>query len=147
MDDETGREATSGERPGEDVALPPKAVLTLDHVFDALGHPRRRYICYTLPAEDEWTLTDLATKLAAWEHDVAEVEVTPEQRDRVYVSLYHAHIPKLVDDGIVTLDEVTETVEPAENAAQVLQALAGIGSSVDAAQEEHARGEIDAEED
>jgi hypothetical protein len=61
----------------------------------------------------------------------------------VYVSLHHIHVPKLVDGGIITFDEATETITAAENAAQVLAALEGMGASIDTNQETHARGDMD----
>ncbi|MFC5367251.1 DUF7344 domain-containing protein [Salinirubrum litoreum] len=138
VDDERG--SRSGELPAGD--LPPREILDLDHVYEALGHPRRRYLCYTLLEDAQWSLTDLATKIAAWEADVPEHAVGPDQRERVYVSLYHAHVPKLVDEGIVTFDEETETITAAENAEQVLAALSGMGASLDGDQETHARGDM-----
>lgn len=126
----------------ESDAAPP-AILELDHVFEALSTSRRRYLCYTLLESQEWTLGDLATKVAAWETDSPEQEVTSQQRETVYVSLYHVHIPKLVDDGIVTFDEETETIAPGEHTDQVLAVLEGIGASLDASQEAHAREEMD----
>ncbi|NKE35787.1 hypothetical protein GWG54_08130 [Natronococcus sp. JC468] len=131
-------------RPGNDPP-PPRGILELDHVYEALGHPRRRYLCYTLLEDTEWSLTDLATKLAAWENDRPEHEVTARQRERAYVSLYHAHVPKLVDEGVITFDDASETIAAAENAAQVLAALEGMGASVDSTQETHARSEMDDE--
>lgn len=118
-------------------------LLEIDHVYEALGHPRRRYLCYTLLEDAEWSLTELATKLAAWENDVPERTVTDHQRDQVYVALYHAHVPKLVDEGVISFDEVSETITAAEQADQVLRALEGIGASLDAEQEVHARSEMD----
>lgn len=123
--------------------IPSREILELDHVFEALGHPRRRYLCYTLLEATEWTLTDLATKIAAWEQDVPESEVDDEQRERVYVSLYHGHIPKLVHEDVLKFDEESETITPSENAQQVLAALEGLGASLDSNQETHARGEMD----
>ncbi|WP_425438212.1 DUF7344 domain-containing protein [Natronorubrum halalkaliphilum] len=107
-----------------------------------MGHPRRRYVCYTLLEDTQWTLTDLSTKIAAWENDIPEHAVTSDQRERVYVSLYHAHVPKLIDEGIVAFDDVTEMITPVENADQVLAALNGMGASLDSAQETHARGDM-----
>lgn len=125
---------------------PPQEILVLDHVYEALGHPRRRYLCYTLLEDTKWALTDLATKIAAWENDISEHAVTNHQRERVYVSLYHAHVPKLVDEGVITFDHVTEMITPAENAEQVLAALKGMGASLDSDQETHARGDMDDQE-
>jgi hypothetical protein len=127
--------------------LPPEGILELDHVYDAVGHPRRRYLCYTLLAETEWSLTDLATKIAAWEGDVPEHAVPVRHQETVYVSLYHAHVPKLVEDDIITFDAMSETIRPAENAPQVLHALNGMGASLDASQETHARREMNDHEE
>ena len=126
-----------------DTQLPPRDILDIETVYEALGHSRRRYLCYTLLEDTEWSLTDLATKIAAWENDVPEHAVTEDQREEVYVSLYHAHVPKLVDEGVITFDDVTETITTAEHAQQVLTALEGIGASLDSNQEQHARGDMD----
>lgn len=133
--------AASDVTPSEDAPALSPDVLELDPVYEALGHPRRRYLCYTLLEDVEWSLTDLATKIAAWEHDVAAADVTAARRKRVYVSLYHAHVPKLVDEGVITFDETTERIAAGEHAAQVLAALRGMGASLDSDQEEHARGD------
>lgn len=144
MEDSTNGTAGSGTS-ATDEPLPPPGILELDHVYRALAHPRRRYLCYTLLENTEWSVTALATKIAAWEHGVSEDAVTERDRERVLVSLYHAHIPKLVDDDIVDFDDATETIRPAGNAEQVLAALEAMGGSLDSRQESHARGEIDDE--
>lgn len=129
----------------DDHSLSPD-ILEIDHVYEALGHPRRRYLCYTLLESQEWSLTDLATKITAWENEIPEYEVTADQREWVYISLYHAHVPKLVDEDIIAFDDRTETISTAENAAQVLTALEGMGASLDSAQEKHARDDMDDQE-
>jgi hypothetical protein len=117
----------------------PQDILELDHVYEALGHPRRRYLCYTLLESTEWSLPELAVKIVAYENDCSTSEVTDHQRERVYVSLYHVHVPKLVDEEVIQFDETTETITPGPNAQQVLLALEGMGATIDAQQEEHAR--------
>jgi hypothetical protein len=139
MSRDTGAESNESAAAG---ISPSRALLELDHVYEALGHPRRRYLCYTLLEETEWTLGELATKIAAWDDGVPESAVTDGRRDRVYVSLYHAHVPKLVDDGVVDFDEANGTITAAENAEQVLAVLEGMGASLDGNQEIHARGEM-----
>ncbi|WP_276276369.1 DUF7344 domain-containing protein [Haloarcula regularis] len=132
MDGDSNRdeEATSDESASPETELPPSpAFLELDPVYEALGHPRRRYLCYTLLEDTEWSLNDLATKIVAWETDVPEHAVTEAQREEVYVSLYHAHVPKLVDEGVITFDEATERITTAEHADQVLAALEAMGQS------------------
>ncbi|WP_254271601.1 DUF7344 domain-containing protein [Haloarcula marina] len=149
MDGEPGGDkgSTSDVPESPEKELPPPNFLEIEPIYEALGHPRRRYLCYTLLKDTEWSLNDLATKIVAWETDVPEHAVTEDQREEVYISLYHAHIPKLVAEGVVTFDEGTERVTAAEHADQVLTALEGMGGSLDAAQETHARSEMDERED
>jgi len=124
---------------------PSEDILELDFVFEALGHPRRRYLCYSLLSSSRWTLTELATKLVAWEQDIPEDDVTESTRDEMYVSLYHTHIPKLSELAIVRFEDgATEKVIIADrNAVQVLAALEGAGGSVDTSQEAHAKRDYD----
>lgn len=126
---------------------PPAEILELDFVYEALSHPRRRYLCYSLLSGTRWTLRELATKLVAWEQDCPEQDVAEYEIDDVYVSLYHVHLPKLVKLGIVEFEdgEDEEVVVAAENAVQVLAVLEGAGASLDALQEEHARSEYETE--
>lgn len=124
----------------------PTQVLQMDHVFEALSHSRRRYLCYLLLEATEWTLSDFAVKIASFETDNPESEVSKHQRDQVYLALYHVHIPKLVEDDVVVFDEMTEVVRPGPNAQQMLLGLAGIGTILDAQQEAHARSEVDDDE-
>lgn len=115
--------------------------LGLDPVFSALGHPRRRYLLYTLVENgNEATLTDLATKLAAWEEDIPVANVSDAQRDHMYVSLYHAHVPHLRASGIVDYKEGNdEILVRAQHTDQVQAVLDRTGASDDARQERHAR--------
>lgn len=115
------------------------SVLGLDHVYSALSHPRRRYLMYALAENSEWTLNDLATKLVAWEEGIDEAAVEPHQRDQRYVSLYHTHVPKLVEEGVIEYDHDAETIARGNHAEQVFAVLAGAGSSLDIAQEQHAK--------
>lgn len=137
-------EVTSDASASREKQLPPPNILEIEPIYEALGHPRRRYLCYTLLEHTEWSLSDLATKIAAWENDVPEHAVTEDQREEAYVALYHAHVPKLVDEGVITFDEATETIATAEHAEQVLTALEGMGASLDSNQETHARSDMDA---
>jgi len=143
MADESRDGSAAGHGYSSDTASIPTSILEIDHVYDALGHTRRRYLCYTLLEDTEWTLDELARKIAAWEHDIPTDDVTDQQAEQMYVSLSHAHVPKLVDDGILTFEESTEGITAGQNAQQVLTALEGMGASLDSTQEAHARGERD----
>ena len=115
----------------------------MDHVFEALAHPRRRYALYTLLEDTEVSLQDLAEQITAWEDEAPEETLYDDEVEQVYVSLYHNHVQKLVEDGIVEFDEATETIEPGPNAEQVLTVLEASGGSLDSQQEKHARNNTD----
>ncbi len=86
-----------------------ESILELQPVFEAIAHPRRRYLVYTLAEETEWSLDDLGTKLAAWETDTAEANIATLTRQEMYTSLYHTHVPKLVDlDVIESIFEIVD---------------------------------------
>ena len=121
--------AAAGELPDQAVLSP--AVIELDHIYEVLSHPRRRYLCYALLEDAVWSLHDLAEAVAAWEHTDGPETPTDQRHRAVYVSLYHAHVPKLVEEGVLLFDESTETVAPGENATQVLLALRGISPGLD----------------
>ena len=122
-------------------------VLELQPVFEAIAHPRRRYLVYTLAEETKWSLDDLATKLAAWETDTPEANIATITRQEMSTSLYHTHIPKLVDLAVIEFDAATETITPGPHAVQVLTVLEGAGGSLDNRQETHARSELDRGDD
>lgn len=127
------------ENPEPDRPHSAPSLLELDHVFEALAHPRRRYLIYTLLEDEERPLEYVAGEVIAWEKDIPVESVTDADRERIFVSLYHNHIPKLVEDDIVEFVEADETIKPAANAEQVLNVLESAGGSGDSEQEDHAR--------
>jgi len=128
---------SSGEAPSP---MPAESVLELDEVFSALSHPRRRYLLYTLVNGNcEETLTELATKIAAWEQDKTTGDVTQEERRRVHASLYHSHVPKLADLGIIEYHEGEDIIVRTRDTEQVQAVLNGAGAELDSRQEMHAR--------
>jgi len=138
LDDEVG---TGPVIAVSELQTPSEEVLELEHVYEALAHPRRRYLCYLLLAEPVWTLTELAAEIAAREDGSPDAAVDDGDLERVCVSLYHAHVPKLVDWKVVSFDEETETVAIAENAEQVLDALVAVGATLEETLESETGGD------
>lgn len=142
MRHDDGRDTVSGSAPPAGEELPSPKLLELDHVYQAMANPRRRYICYRLPGTEERSLSDLATEIAAWENGIPESEVSDDQHTRVYIALYHNHAPKLAAEGIVEFDETAETVRPGPNASQVRTALRAMGANEDGPAERAAEREV-----
>lgn len=123
----------------------PKSHLETNDMFKALTHERRRYLLYTLFEDDVWSLEDLARKLAAWENDVPEDAIDQAEIDGVYASLYHAHVPKLVEFGILEFDRRDERISRGPGAKPTLDVLEHTGGSGAEGMERHARGNTDDE--
>ncbi|SEH14717.1 hypothetical protein SAMN04487967_1734 [Natronorubrum sediminis] len=136
--DSGGKDSNSPADETQQEPVFPDRLLEMDTEFLVLSHPRRRYLLYTLAERPQWSLRELATKLAAWELDVPEETITVDERNKVYVSLMHAHVPKLVDHDVVDFDRERETISKGEYADQILKSLAGFGASTDSDQESHA---------
>lgn len=142
MDDSNDQNASASARDRDDAGFPESAI-DQDTLFEALAHERRRYLLYTLMEDESWSLLELARKLAAWEEDVSEADADETVVERTYASLYHAHVPKLADLGIIEFDRETETITKGENAEQVLHVLELTGGSNAVSLENHARSDRD----
>ncbi|ELZ15558.1 hypothetical protein C477_17830 [Haloterrigena salina JCM 13891] len=64
-------------------------------------------------------LADLADEVAALENDTGTTDVSKADAKDVYVSLYHADVPKLAAADIVEYDQVQNTVTLTRNAAEL----------------------------
>lgn len=89
--------------------------ISKNDAFYILQNPRRRAVLrYLLEHEDEeqFTLSDLTEEVAAWEHETTVQELTYDERQRVYISLYQSHLPALDEYGIIEYDKARGTVAP-----------------------------------
>lgn len=86
----------------------------LNETFDVLTHPYRRYVLYYLTNEAEVVnIGTLVAAVAAWDGNHAGSEPGTDNRD-VKTALHHIHFPKLVDAGIITVDEKTVSINSGE---------------------------------
>lgn len=81
-----------------------------DALFGALADFRRRNALTTLLAHGELPLPDLADEVTVAERDRPLSDVDPETVLDVYLSLYHTHVPKLADAGLVAYDQERDFV-------------------------------------
>lgn len=84
---------------------------TLDATFDVLSNRRRREALRCLAAHDEpMALADLADEVAVAERGGPITDIPAEAVKRVYVSLYHTHVPNLENAGFVRYDQERDLV-------------------------------------
>ena len=73
--------------------------------YEALAHENRRYVLTALcESETPLSLTELAVELVDERSDVVEVGVDRTAVERQKIELYHRHLPKLDDSGLVDFD-------------------------------------------
>ncbi|GAA0196514.1 hypothetical protein ACFFQF_32930 [Haladaptatus pallidirubidus] len=114
-----------GDQPGEQsVKTPAERQLEsagLDRVYDALTDRRRRYILHCLKrSRTPMALADIADSIVRWETNEEPVDV-PAERERIYVSLYHYHVPKLADANLVSFDVPKKRVSLCESDEAAIQ--------------------------
>ncbi|WP_245781370.1 DUF7344 domain-containing protein [Halopelagius inordinatus] len=101
----------------------------MDHEtpFEALSDRTRRLAFSCLEDRDgSVPVESLAADVVAARDDVRSDEVSDDERRAATVQLYHVHLPKLDEAGLVRFDHEDETVARttggvAEQTAQILQ--------------------------
>lgn len=103
-----------------------------DDIYHILQTRRRRDVLrYLRDADGPMTLRELAEEIAADEHGTTVENLTSSQRQRVYISLYQSHLPKLDTRGIVDYDKDRGIVESTPLASRFDPYLSGSEPSTD----------------
>ncbi len=94
--------------------------MLVDDFFEILASPRRRYILHCLRTHDSpLALADVADEVAVYENESNITDISAEEIKRVYISLYHTHIPKLAERGLVTYSQERDLVTLSETGKQL----------------------------
>lgn len=89
---------------------PQTGQITLDELHSSLASERRRLVLSYLVTHSEVALSidDLVDVVVGCETP----HVGPQsQRSRIEIDLYHVHLPKLADAGVIDYDPVAETAQ------------------------------------
>lgn len=106
----------SGDRPTEG----PGKSLSPDDLFALLSHHRRRYVIECLDRYGSpMPLPDVADECIVMEHQTALDDIPAETVKRMYMSLYHCHIPKLVEVDAVEYDQESDSVAVGPTATEL----------------------------
>lgn len=88
-------------------------------VFEVLSNRRRRFVIHALKrADDPPDVSELSRYVTAWELDIDPEDVPYENRHNVHSTLKRTHLPKLQENGIVTVDE-DDVVRPAPGLKEI----------------------------
>lgn len=115
----------TGNSPKADVAgCGDSDVLSLDVVCDLLANQRRQYVlACLLDHRQAIAMTDLTDDVAIRENERPLTEIPKEAVQTIATSLYHVHIPKLVDAGAVEYDQERDLVRVSETTDLVERVL------------------------
>lgn len=89
--------------------------LPADEMFHLLQNARRRHVLRYLFAHEgsePFEMRDIAEDVAIRENDTTYQQLTSNQRQRAYISLYQCHLPKLDDKGVINYNQSRGMVEP-----------------------------------
>lgn len=100
------------------------AALTPETAFQLLSHPTRLGLLECLSDHDETlALADASEEIACAVEDKPLQAIKADSVKRIYMALYHSHIPKLVDHDIVTYDQEHDLVALTERGHQLAEYL------------------------
>ena len=97
----------------------PVQTIEKDDVFHILQSSRRRLVlAYLREQNKEVTMRELSKQVAAWENNKPIHELTPDEKQRIYVSLYQGHLEKLEEHNIITYDRERGLIARTEAASR-----------------------------
>ncbi|MCU4925340.1 hypothetical protein OB905_04975 [Halobacteria archaeon AArc-dxtr1] len=86
---------------------------TVDEALSVVTNERRRLFLQVMREyEEAVTLPDAAEAVASRETGREVVEISAEQIANVYISLYHDHLPRLVDVDLLEYEQERDLVRP-----------------------------------
>ena len=112
-------ESDSESRPESGTARRPGEELSVDAIYDLVTSSRRREVLSLfVTREQPLTLRDLTHGVAQAEEGAEITDISQERVAEIRITLYHVHLPKLAEHGVVSVDEKRDVVEPTENLDQ-----------------------------
>lgn len=94
----------------------------LDTYFTVLSNQRRRYILNSLGEyETPMALADLADEVAVREYDSPVTDISAEEVKEISISLYHVHIPRMEDAGLIDYNQDDDLVTLLEDGQELIE--------------------------
>lgn len=85
-------------------------------VFEMMKNHRRRYVLrYLVMNNGRVVLDNLTEHVAAWEQDKPIEAISPQERKRVYISLYQNHLPKMDTVSAISYDKPSGAIKRGEH--------------------------------
>lgn len=95
-----------------------------DTAFDLLRHTHRRLLLACLAEHaDPITLPDAAEEVTRSAHEARIENVDAETVRRIYLTLYHRHVPKLVDADVVRYSQEGDLIGLTDPGADLVERM------------------------
>lgn len=107
-----------------------------DSLFEVLGHARRRHTMRVLKEHESVALADVADEISVQEAGRSIGQIDPEAVQEVYLSLYHVHVPKLVNADLVVYDEEHDLLNLTDRGRDVKLHVDAVEGVVERAEDE-----------
>ena len=105
-------------------ALPPDSTtLEVDRLFRLLSDYRRRHLLRYLSRNEEWTPLSIVTDYIVTRELGLSPVLVPDEWKRLYLTLFHTHVPMLVDTGFLRYDRERDRVRATSEIERVLPFL------------------------
>jgi len=93
-----------------------------DTYFKILSNQRRRQALDCLQEyRNPMALSDLVDEVAIREYETRITEIPAEEVKEIYISLYHVHVPRMEDVGLVEYDQDTDLVALSEEGQTIIE--------------------------
>lgn len=102
--------------------------LSRDTVYDLLNHSYRRAILACLEQHDmALTLADAAEEVARSVEDESVQDIDAEEIKRIYIDLYHSHIPRLEAHDTVQYSQDRDLIALTQQGEQLAEYIDRLG--------------------
>jgi hypothetical protein len=96
---------------------------TFDRRYELLSHPTRRALLRTLRENGSTTIDAAAADLVDAGERGPAADGGSVDSERLTVSLYHVHLPKMADSGVIDYEPATGTIRANDATEQLYGAL------------------------
>lgn len=111
---------TITEQSSADIAALRESEVSTDDLCDVLSNARRRFVIDRLASHSKpLAVADVTRELTRWECETPSDQIPEEQVKSRYAALYHVHVPKMADVGILEYNRERNTIALADECAGI----------------------------
>lgn len=103
----------------------------IERICEAMSHPTRRALLRLLRTVETTTARAAADDLVEARERESDEVARPETPERVEIMLYHVHLPKMADAGVIDYAPEAGTIRTNDTTDVIHEVLSGLSSGAD----------------